>query len=630
MDKEGNPVTDLKKDDFVLTDNGWKMMLTEFEKRALSLPVAEEPVEERIVPTLVPAKPALLNRKIFFFFNFGYSSGRGIRRAREEALKFFETSLLPSDEVAVLSYSLFERLKVREFLTIDHAKARKAVEAIGLADATGVVEDPEVRESRLLGAFDRTMTRTSQDSTAGQTKIQPAEDVYALQQARMYVTYLTSFAQALRYMPGQKILVLFTMGIDGRILYRSDPLGDQFAELRNGYENLCSELATSNVAVYPVDTTDKDYPEYKSVPESVRGISSLRRMAQVTGGEFMGHVDASEAHFQKIQKLTGAYYVLGYPIAESWDGKFHKVKVEVNRPGCDVRAQAGYLNPKPFSAFTKIERELHLVDLALSVKPLGQVPLRFSMAAIPAGLGRDGGIWLVGGLPVREIREKWTGGSMEILALVYDRNDEVVASTRSEERLSAIKENAVFLAAWESVPPGAYRCRIVVRDVETGAAAVGGTTFSMPDAASAVRLLPPLFLRPERGARYVSHGTPRGMAKNIGTGAISAMLAFDPAQYAPYLETKLTKGSEVWAAIPCAGPEDFGRSIKLTAKLLDKLTGNERPLSLTVLDKAERNDVCVFFVQLAIPEVEPDEYRFIITAEGVGPPSAIVKDVIIE
>jgi len=629
LDKEGNPVTNLNKEDFVLTDNGRRMTLTEFEKRALSLPVAEEPVEKRVVPTPVPDKPSLLNRKIFFFFNFGYSSVRGIRRAREEALKFFETSLLPSDEVAVMSYSLFDRLKVLEFLTTDRAKARKSIESVGLADAMGVVEDPAIREARLFGAFDRTTTRTSQDPEAGQTKIQPAEDVYAFHQARMFISYMTSFAQAMRYMPGQKILVLFTMGIDGRILFRSNPLGDQFAEVKKGYEYLCSEFATSNVTVYPIDTTDKDSAEYL-FPESVRGVSSLRRMASVTGGEYMGHVDASPTHFQKIQKLTGAYYVLGYAVPETWDGKFHKIKVAVNRPGCDVRAQSGYLDPKPFSAYTKIERELHLVDLALSEKPLGQVPLRFSMAAVPAGLGRDGGIWLVAGLPVREMREKWTGSLVEILSLVYDRNDELVANTRSEERLLAIKENAGFLAAWESVPPGAYRCRIVVRDVETGAAAVGSATVSMPDTASAIRLLPLLFLRPERGARYIRQGTPRGMAKNIGTGAISATLAFDPDKYVPYFETKLIRGSEVWAAVPCAGPEGFGRNIQLTAKFLDKLTRNEIPVSLSVLDKAERNGAVVFFVRLAIPEVEPGEYRFIILAEGVGQPSAIVKDVIIE
>lgn len=620
LDKKGNPVTDLRKEDFVLYDNGRPMSLTEFERHALKIPSGEEPpAEERIAPTPLPGKSALLSRKIFFIFDFAYSDGRGIRTAKEEALKYLDRSLLPSDEVAVLTYSMWGRLKVREFLTTDHAKVRREVEKIGLADAAGAVETPEERYMRAIA---ESRSRTPKDPPKD-----PISD-YG-HHARIYIAQMTSLAQALRYTPGQKTFILFTLGIGGSFLYRIS-MGDQHAEIRKAYENLCSELATSNIAVYPIDTTDKAAPDY-NLPESLRGVSSLRRMAHVTGGEFMGHVDTSKAHFQKIQTLTGAYYVLGYPVNETWDGKYHKIKVEVNRPGLEVRAPAGYLNPKPFSAFTKIERELHLVDLALSDKPFGQVPLRFSMAPLITGLGQDGCICLVARLPLREMREKWTGGPVEILGLVYGRNDEVVAMTRSEQKPAAIREDAAFLAAWADVPPGIYRCRIVVRDLETGAAAVGSSTVAVPESTSELNLLPPLFLRPERGARYVSQGAPRGAAKNAGSEALAAAFAFDPAQYAPYLETKLGKGTEVWVVVPCAGPEGFAEDIKLSARLLDKLTGDEIPLSLTVIAKVERKCVGVFFVRLDIPQVEPDEYRLLLKAEGKeGALSVLAKDVIIE
>jgi hypothetical protein len=436
----------------------------------------------------------------------------------------------------------------------------------------------------------------------------------------------------MRYVPGQKNLILFTMGIPTKLLYR-DALQDQYADLRNAYERLCSELATSNIAVFSVDTTDKSDPAYAG-PESKRidsGVSSLRKMAQLTGGEYMGHVDASEAHFQKIQTVTGAFYILGYPVNESWDGKYHKIKVEVKRPGCEVRAQAGYLNPKEFSDYSKIERELHLVDLALSDRPLGQVPLRFPMTAMITGLGRDGGLCLLARLPLREIREKWTGGPAEILSLVYDQKDEIIARTRSEQRPVETKEEAIFLAAWEAIPPGVYRCRVVVRDLETGAAAVGGTTVGVEEAASELCLFPPLFVQPDRGAHYICQGGPRGAAKKAGPEALAAVLSFDPAQHAPDLEMKLQRGSKAWIVIPCAGPEGFGEGLKLTARLVDQLTRAEIPLSLTVLRKTERKSIEVFFADFDIPEVEPDEYRLIIIAEGKnGHVSTIAKDLIIE
>jgi len=378
-----------------------------------------------------------------------------------------------------------------------------------------------------------------------------------------------------------------------------------------------------------VDTTDKGEGEYL-LPEAVRGIAALRRIAQVTGGEYLGHVDASEQHFEKIQTLTAAYYVLGYPIAETWDGKYHKIKVEVKRPGLEVRAQAGYLNPKPFGEFTKIEQELHLVDLALSEKPLGQAPLRFSLAPMLTGVGQDGGLCLVADLPLRQMREKWTGGLIEVLGLVYDKNDEIVARTRSEERLATTKEDAAYLAAWQSVPPGSYRCRVVVRDLDTGAAAVGTASISIPEAAPAVRIMPPLFLKPGRGGRYLYQGAPKGAGKSAGEGALSTDLLFDASQYVPYFEAKLGKGTEAWAVIPCEGPEGLGESLKLSARLLDKLNGNEIALPLAVVRKIEKKGVGIFLVRLEIPDVEPDEYGLVITAEGLGLPSSIAKDFIIE
>ena len=86
---------------------------------------------------------------------------------------------------------------------------------------------------------------------------------------------------------------------------------------------------------------------------------------------------------ETVNNITGMYYVLGYPISQTWDGKFHNVRVKVTRPDCEVHAQPGYFNPKPFTEYSKIEKEIHLVDLALSAKPISQDPQRFAMQALP-------------------------------------------------------------------------------------------------------------------------------------------------------------------------------------------------------------------------------------------------------
>ena len=402
LDKRGNPVTDLGKEDFVLYDNGKAMNLTEFECHTLTIPAEKAlPAEERVAATPLPQKPAILGRKLFFIFDFGYSDAQGVVLARKAALKYLDTSLFPTDEVAILTYSLFGRLKIREFLTTVHTKARQEVEKLGLADALGGEDE-------------------------GQGGSAPSSGSDARHRARMYITQMTSLAQALRYVPGQKIFILFSKGIPYPLVYAKEGgfRQDLNADLRDAHEAMLAEFATSNIVVYPIETIELD-PFKLMTPESSRGAATLRRIAKATGGEYLGVLNNPEGHFRKLQSLTAAYYVLGYPIGETWDGEYHKIKVEVKRPDCEVPAQAGYLNPKLFSEYTKIEKELHLVDIALSEKPVGQVPLRFPMTALLTGLGGEGGLCLLARLPLREMREKWTGGPVEVLSLVYDRNDEI-------------------------------------------------------------------------------------------------------------------------------------------------------------------------------------------------------------
>ncbi len=91
----------------------------------------------------------------------------------------------------------------------------------------------------------------------------------------------------------------------------------------------------------------------------------------------------------QVQAMTGTYYVLGYPVNEQWDGKFHEVKVEVKRKGCEVRAQAGYFNPKPFSEYSDLEKQLHLFDLALNERAFSRMPAYVPMIALSVGRRRD-------------------------------------------------------------------------------------------------------------------------------------------------------------------------------------------------------------------------------------------------
>ena len=619
-DKKGNPVTDLRKDEFILCDNGEQKTLTEFEKHILSLPSVKAPAEEKLAPTPLASAPRLLNRKLFFLFDFAYTDNHllGLRIARKAALDFIDAKLMPTDEVGVISFSGKRDLQILEFLTTDHQKIRKAVESLGIQKVMGVLIDPyavshQVNQAKVDGA-DVELAAASPGSEARFV-------------ARNFVWALTAFAQALRYLPGQKQIILISSGIPGPFINSPE---NKNSDLRNAYTQLSKELATSNISIYPINTEDPLATLSKN--ESQTGTVTLRELAFTTGGRYLGNAVNSSEHFEKIQKLTGMYYVLGYSIRETWDGKYHKIKVSVSRPGCEVRAQAGYSDPKPFSEYSDLEKQIQLVDLALAENPLSQAPVRFTMLALACSPEPPNNLAFVAEVPLDKLGEV-TGTKVEAVSLIFNGADDIVDLRRTEADFAALGQKRAYLFSMLSVPPGNYKCRVVLRNLETGLAAVAGATAVVPERKpKEILLFPPLLLVPERGAIYIGENVAKGSGSKSGSALFAKAFLFDPAQFAPYLKKSLKRNAEIWAAIRCAGENGNGANLKLSAFLLDSITGRELPVPLAVIAEKDERGEKALFIRLQVPEVEPDTYALHLVAENAasGASSRIATNFIIE
>jgi VWFA-related protein len=599
-DKKGNPVTDLGKDDFVLYDNGEQKILTEFEKHVLSLPSAKAPAEEKLALTPLATAPRLLNRKFFFLFDFAYADKNltGLRVARKAALDFIDTKLMPTDEVGVISFSGKRDLQIHEFQTTDHQNIRKAVESLGIKDVTGVL---------------------TPGSAAGWSEARFV--------ARNFSWALTAFAQALRYIPGQKQIILISKGIPGHFINSPE---SRNSDLRYDFTQLGKELATSNISIYPINTEDPMAP--LGAPESQRGASTLRELASTTGGRYLGNAVNSSEHLEKVQTLTGTYYILGYPITETWDGKYHKIKVKVSRPDCEVRAQAGYLDPKTFAEYSDLEKQLHLVDLALAENPLSQAPLRFTMQALACSTAAQNNLGFVAEIPLEKLGEV-AGTKVEVVSLAFNAVDDIVDLRHSESDFRVFERNKAFHFSLLSVPPGNYKCRIVLRNMETGRAAVAGATAVVPERkVKELLLYPPLLLVPERGAVYIGENAAKGSGSKAGSALFAKAFLFDPAQFAPHLEKSMKRNTEIWAAVRCAAEIGKGADLKLSAFLLDSITGMEIPVPLEIIAEKDGRDEKALFIRLQIPEVEPDTYALHLVAENTasGASSRIATNFIIE
>jgi VWFA-related protein len=110
----------------------------------------------------------------------------------------------------------------------------------------------------------------------------------------------------------------------------------------------------SNIAVYTFDPGD-----------GIEGrmtdrIQNLITISEGTGAFATVATNNLEAGVDRMVDESGSYYMLGYySPAKPNDGKHHRIKVQVTRPGVQVSAREGYLSPKPRRPRTRPTRSGH-------------------------------------------------------------------------------------------------------------------------------------------------------------------------------------------------------------------------------------------------------------------------------
>jgi VWFA-related protein len=485
-DKKGNPVLDLSRDDFVIYDEGREQSLTEFERHVLRISGEEEEVAPEVVETPAPPARELMPRKFLLFFDFAFNNAIGIEKARKAALHFVDTQIQPQDEVGILSYSAMKSLKLHEFLTTDHQKVREVVKGFRMEQIAGRAEDFEAEYWQAVAGqnpLDASKSGGVDEGAEAEALRRDREE--SGNQTFHFAQKMTDLAKALRYIPGHKNIVLFSSGVPYSIIYgvqvaygRPDMSDWGNPALRYKYEDMLKELSAANCSVFPLDTQelrgmiDRD--------TSMRGSYTLQKMARATGGKYFGNINFYEQHIEKIQDLTGCYYVLGYYVDDTWDGAYHEIKVEVNRRGLRVHAQKGYFNPKPFPEYNDLEKMLHLVDLALSEEPLFQTPVRFSLEFVPCPAGSKGNLCISAKVPIEKIQEV-LAGKAEFVAVIFDGKGDIAALSRNEKETYTLTKEIFSFGAAFSLSPGTYQCRLVIRNLETGRGAVASATAVIPD-----------------------------------------------------------------------------------------------------------------------------------------------------
>ncbi len=642
VDKRGQPVRDLEKDDFLVYDNGHPVEITAFERHSIR-PGPARPEAKPTVPE-APAEPSAeapaLTRKFFFLFDFAFNNPRGIGKAKEAALGFLDTKVGPEDEVAVLTYTMVKGLRVQEYLTRDHAKVREIVDSIDRRASAGRASEIEERFWREATEGSAPARESAPGPGAGRSATGYSwERQEAKRIAQVFILRLTDLAKALRYVQGRKDFLFFSSGVPSSMIYGAHAgsagggrtmfdAGDNV--LRDQNEALLREFATADCAFYAFDTREAakvaslfTYDEqtfasgYRDLfsgagvfgdqtsvfkDEQFTGRNSLQRLSQTTGGKYFGNIDSYDRSLDQIQDLTGTYYVLGFPVPEKEDGAFHDVRVEVKAKGLEVRGGSGYFNPKPFREFNDLERKLHLFDLAMNERAFSRVPEGFPMKVVPVSLSDGSGLIVLGRVP-RALAGKLAGGPLEFVSLVLDEKDDIHDMQRVEA--TATVAGAFLFQAGSPAGPGAYRCRLVIRNTVTGLAAVSSVAGTAIEARSGnLRVQPPVLFA-DRGE--VLHRLTAPGDRSAGPLLRTGPYPLDSDDLVPVLEG-VGPGRELTAVVPCEVLGGSGGDLKVNAKLVASPGGETIAAPFFLRGRERRGAVQIIHLGIPAGALGPGSY----------------------
>jgi VWFA-related protein len=654
-DRKGRPVEDLTKDDFVITDDGNPVAITEFERHALPPLAGRTGAPASASASGTTATPAALNRKFLLFFDFAFNNQRGIVKAKEAALHFVDTELAPEDAVAVISYSAIGGLVIHEFFTTDHAKVREAVQAVNGQKIAGRAEDIEEQYWRQAAEGVPVFVHTEHEELVPpQLKMPPIYNWRRQESkniAENYILKLTALATSLRYIPGQKNIIFFTTGIAASLIYGNqegspnettliyggrpvravfDP-GDHIVRTLN--EAMLKEMTSADCVISAFDTREaslvpslfsydeRTFEEYNRdvfydegvnqtvtnplKNDKVTGLDSLKRFASATGGKYYSNILDYKRTLDEVRTATGAFYVLGYPIPRVTDGRFHALKIEVKRKGCAVRAQSGYFDPKPYAEYSDLEKQLQLFDLALNDHPVYEIPVSFPMSALAYPSGVEGRLELVARLPVAVI-DKFAEKPVEIIALVFDGKDNVVRLVRREASLRRYAGMDLYVAFGTPLPPGSYKGRMVLRDLESGTSARA----SVPITAKAkpmtgLALASPLLLWPKSHFIYLESEAEK---RDAAASPWKRVYAYERSLYSPLVGPVGRETPTIYAVLPCSIIGLVEPDLTLGASLINGETGARITVPASILKRTVVGDGEVEWVELSVEGVEPGRY----------------------
>jgi VWFA-related protein len=502
VDKQGNFVRDLRKDDFQILEDGKPQNVTAFALVDIPVVRAEQPLvtSHPIEPDVQSNADSGGGRLYVIVLDDLHTNPMRSARVRRAAREFVDRNLGANDLAAVVHTS--GRDEAAQDFTNSKRRLDEAIDKFmgrGLRSAT----------IELVNQYNLT-----RDVRAGQPNKDPLEQERAYN-ARDVLATLRSLSDWLSGIHGRKKAILFiSEGIDYDItdVFNKQDATTIIAETRDAV----GAASRANVNFYTIDPRglatvgDDSIEMVGAIPDDpAAGVSrtgfadelrisqdSLRTLADETGGFAAVNSNDFRSAFDRIVQENSSYYVMGYySTNERRDGRFRRIEVRVKRPGLEVRARKGYVAPqgKVPGAKTVAGDKTPLGLREALDNPIQDAGLGLTVFAAPfKGTLPNASVLLVVRVQGRDLVFKDADGTRNnVLELAYVMIDEkgkvkvassdTVTLTLKPQTFQAVQQNGIQVQARAEVPPGKYQLRLAVLEKNGGRKGSVHSDIDVPD-----------------------------------------------------------------------------------------------------------------------------------------------------
>jgi VWFA-related protein len=555
-DRKGQPVENLKKEDFEVFENGRPRAVDFFS--AERLPAAADaagrattnalPTPSTTRATAERAAPA---RTIVLFADTLHLTPVSLIRAKTALKRFVDEEMTDRDLVAVVS--TYGTLGVLQQFTRDRRVLKYAIDKLSLFHGPHTSITPYLAHQVLLEdqqALDEVIKIMGDEEgyirMNGEAAHLEAESrsravlAESANLSRATMCTLGAVSSRLASMRGQRLVAFVS---DGFSLYDEGGGID-----RNAFADAVGAAARAGVMIYavypkglvgPEDRTSGPVPGAqeggKFMLESLTDYQmNLREMAEETGGAAYVNTNDTAGALRKMLDSNRVYYSLAYYLPKDSDRKFRKIEVKVKgHPEYSVRAQRGYAPPQEKTdALAATTPRQKLVEAMMSPLPAvgigvtssadfleregdeAQVTLRVHLDGDALGYERRGQEYLF---------------DCEMAVAVIDEAGKVAASLAEPLKgfLTPAQYEEAKLKGFRfekrlSLAPGLYQVRVGVREVGSERLGTSASWVEVPDLAKGKPALSSIFL-----------GKGQEPAAGVGAGAAPPRLIPGRATFRP-------------------------------------------------------------------------------------------------